>query len=240
MSLGRILWRSLHSDMSGFVAEMMVLIGGFLAVLWLAMSLLYAMPAHAGNAQTVRIPETSVIYRLRVERATTEFFGLAGSPARLAAQLHQESRWDPQARSAYAWGLAQFTPATAKWLRDAKVCPDLWVFDPWDASQAIRAAACYDRWLYDRVNAATECDRWAMTLSAYNGGLGWVRRDAALARANGARADLWFSHTEAHTSRAHWAREENRGYVRRILLLLEPAYIAAGWPGFAVCASTTP
>lgn len=207
----------------------------------LALGVLFAPSAQCGSigstpqsASRVSIPEASVRYRWQVYAASAGQFGVQASPARLAAQLHQESRWRPDARSAYAIGLAQFTPATADWLHN--VCPEVGEFDPWDASQSIRAAACYDRWLYDQVStAATECDRWAFTLSAYNGGLGWVRRDQKRASANGADAARWFGHVEHHTSRATWARDENRGYVRRILLAIEPAYIAAGWYGQPVC-----
>ena len=181
----------------------------------------------------VRIPSASVGYRLQVERAAAEYFGLQASPARQAAQIHQESAWRPTAASAYAQGLAQFTPATAKWLPE--VCPELWGFDPWDPSQSIRAAACYNRWLYNQVTAASECDRWAFALSAYNGGLGWVRRDRTLASASGADPARWFGHVEAHSRRAKWAIRENRDYVRRILLVLEPAYIRAGWDGAPAC-----
>lgn len=188
----------------------------------------------ASSGAQVRIPPASVGYRLAVERATAQEFGVSGSPARLAAQLHQESGWRADAASRFAHGLAQFTPDTAAWL--PSVCPHIGAFDPWDPWQSIRAAACYDRWLYQRIrNAADECDRWAMVLSGYNGGLGWVHRDRALASAQGADPARWFGHTEHHTARANWARTENRTYVRRILLRLEPAYVAAGWAGMAVC-----
>jgi soluble lytic murein transglycosylase-like protein len=187
----------------------------------------------AAAVARVRIPSASVGYRLQVERAAAAEFGLSASPARLAAQIHQESAWRPTAQSAYALGLAQFTPATAEWL--PKVCPDLWGFDPWDASQSIRAAACYDRWLYDRVAGTTECDHWAFTLSAYNGGLGWVRRDVVVTSASGADDMRWFGHVENYSPRAKWAIRENRDYVRRILLLLEPAYLQAGWDGALAC-----
>ena len=80
-----------------------------------------------------------------------------------------------------------------------------------------------------------QCDRWAFVLSAYNGGLTWLRRDQQRASANGADRARWFGHTELYTSRANWARDENRRYVRRILLTLEPLYIGAGWYGVPVC-----
>lgn len=189
-------------------------------------------PATSSPA-VVRVPEASVRYRLALEREAGANFGIAAPAARIAAQIHQESGWRVDAESVYAQGLAQFTPATAKWL--PSVCPSVGAPDPWDARWSIRAIACYDAWLYERVRGATECDRWAFTLSAYNGGLGWVARDQALAVINGANPLRWFGHVEKWSPRAQWARDENRGYPRRILLLLEPAYVRAGWPGSVAC-----
>lgn len=190
-----------------------------------------APPAEA-QAQ-VRIPSTSAQYRMRVDREASAQWGLSAPVARIAAQLHQESGWRYNAQSPYAQGLAQFTPATAAWL--PAVCPGVGEPDPWDPTWSIRAAVCYDAYLYAAVRGADECERWAMTLSAYNGGLGWVRRDVALAASRGADPLRWWGHVELHTSRAAWARAENREYPRRILRVLEPAYIAAGWGGEAAC-----
>ncbi len=181
----------------------------------------------------IRIPESSRQYQRAVERAEVEYWGLDANPARLAAQIHQESRWQPEARSPYAIGLTQFVPATASWL--PTVCPEIGPFDPWDPWQSIRAAACYNRWHHRRIRAATDCDRWAFTLSAYNGGLGWVQRDQRLAAGAGADTSRWWGEVELHTGRSAAARAENRGYVERILRRLEPAYLAAGWDGEATC-----
>ena len=204
-----------------------------LAVLYvLALLLGLFTPSHAAEP-SVRIPHASALYRLQLERVVGQQFGLDAPVARLAAQIHQESHWRPDVASKYAQGLAQFTPPTAKWLPN--VCPGVGPPDPWDADWSLRAIACYDKWLYDRVTAASECDRWSFTLSAYNGGLGWVRRDQARASAGGADPARWFGHTDAHSARAGWAFRENRSYVARILHLIEPAYSAAGWPGAAAC-----
>lgn len=192
-----------------------------------------ALAAPPAAAPKVRVPDFSVRYRLALEREAAENFGLSAPVARIAAQIHQESGWRPDAESAYAQGLAQFVPATARWL--PTVCPTVGEPDPWDPQWSIRAVACYDAWLYARVSGATECDRWAFTLSAYNGGLGWIARDKQLAARNGADPKRWFGHVERWSPRAQWAREENRGYPQRILLLLEPAYVRAGWPGTTVC-----
>ncbi|MGB3749436.1 MAG: transglycosylase SLT domain-containing protein [Rhodanobacter sp.] len=190
----------------------------------------------AGAAQAVtavHIPDASVRYRLQLERAAGAQWGLDAPVARVAAQIHQESAWNPSAASAYAQGLSQFTPATAAWL--PTVCPSVGAADPWDAGWSIRAAICYDAWLLDRAPGATPCDRWAMTLSAYNGGEGARDRERRLATAAHTNAAVWFGAVDAQRSRSAANWRENRHYVRRILLVLEPAYIAAGWPGSAVC-----
>ena len=181
------------------------------------------------------LPNVPPLYRLMVEREAAELWGVHAPTARIAAQIHQESLWRPTAASRYAHGMAQFTPATAEWIA-AKFPERLGGFDPWDPAQAVRAMVVYDHWLHARVlPAASECDRWAFTLSAYNGGLGWISRDKNRASASGADPARWFGHVETHSARAGWALRENRSYVRRILLQLEPAYIAAGWSGVAVC-----
>jgi soluble lytic murein transglycosylase-like protein len=203
-----------------------LLVLGFFVLLSIAIT----PPAHASD---VSIPTDSVRYRVQLERVAGAQFGIDAPVARIAAQLHQESGWRPKAHSAYAQGLAQFTPTTAAWL--PQVCPSVGAADPWDASWSIRAAVCYDAWLYDRTHGTTTCDRWAMTLSAYNGGE--TARDREIHMAYEARDDpaRWFGQVERQRSRGAAAWSENRSYVRRILLILEPAYFAAGWPGTVAC-----
>lgn len=194
--------------------------------------------APAVKAQ-VRIPQVAVMYRLAIEREAVRNFGLDAPVARLAAQIHQESGWRSDAASAYAQGLTQFTPATAKWL--PSVCPAVGAADPFDANWALRAQACYMAWLHGRVaayryaGAMTECTRWNYALRAYNGGEGMLARERLAAQRGGADANSWRA-VEPYRARAGWAHTENVGYPRRILLVLEPAYIAAGWDGKAVCA----
>lgn len=196
----------------------------------LLMLLATPMVAHSAD---VSIPDASVRYRMQLERAAGEQWGINAPVARVAAQLHQESSWNPAARSPYAQGLAQFTPRTAAWI--PQICPSIGAPDPWDPTWSIHAAICYDGWLLDRAPGTTACDRWAMTLSAYNGGES--ARDRERAAAYEARDDpqRWFGQVERHRSRSVAAWSENRTYVRRILLLLEPAYIEAGWPGSRAC-----
>lgn len=205
-------------------------IGAMLAALFACQ---FLQPAHA----QVRVPEVSATYRLKLQREVASHFGLNAPVARVAAQIHQESAWNPRAASKYAQGLSQFTPSTAKWL--PAVCPGVGPPDVWDTDWSLRAIACYDAWLYHRLYpigppSMTECSRWAFTLRGYNGGEGWLKRERKLAQSRGANANDWQA-VAHHRVRAGWAHKENTGYPRRILLLIEPAYRAAGWPGHADC-----
>lgn len=189
-----------------------------------------------------RVPAQAAMYRRFVEQAVAEVWGVEGSSARLAAQLHQESAWRPRARSHVgAQGMAQFMPATARWI--AEQFPDqLGKFDPWDPRQAALAAAIYDDHLYRRVGlvgdgALTTCSRWAFTLRAYNGGEKYLRRERLQAVGAGANGNDWLD-VERYRARGVSTHKENIGYPRRILLNLEPAYIAAGWPGLPTCEGT--
>lgn len=221
-------------------AARVILAALLLGVLALA-ALLWGSPAQAAAASAV--PEVSAGYRLAVQRAAGEHFGLAAPSARLAAQIQQESGWRPTAQSLYAQGLAQFTPATAKWLPD--ICPELAGFDPWDALQSVRAMACYDAWLYRRSRALgdstglDDCSRWHFALRAYNGGEGWLMRERRLALAAGDNPNDWAT-VARHRARAGWAHRENIDYPARILGRWEPRYRAAGWPGASACPAGLP
>lgn len=211
-----------------------LVIAGFVVLIGFA----HHADASGGEARqthlNVRIPAASWQYQRAVTAAAGEFQGIHANPARLAALLHQESAWNPRAQSPFAVGLAQFVPSTAEWL--PAVCPEVGRFDPWDPLQAVRASACYQRHLHRSIrDTADECHRWAMVLAAYNGGLGWINRDRRLAAERGADPSRWWDHVELHTRRAEWAKKENRGYPRRILLTLEPAYLRAGWAGSRTC-----
>ncbi|WP_411832308.1 transglycosylase SLT domain-containing protein [Pseudoxanthomonas mexicana] len=205
----------------------------------LAILLFAAWASNADAQQRVAIPEASALYRHRVEQVAADVWGVNASPARLAAQLHQESAWRIRAKSPVgAQGMAQFMPGTAKWIAE-QFPAELGAFDPWDPMQAIKAAAIYDKWLLDRVQPIghtrlTECTRWNFALRGYNGGEQWLLRERGLTVAGRANANDWRD-VERFRARGSEPHKENVGYPRRILLVLEPAYIAAGWPGTAVC-----
>lgn len=185
-------------------------------------------------ADAATIPKAAYQYRSTLTRVARLEWGLAAPVATFAAQLHQESLWQANAESyAGAQGLAQFMPSTAKWLPE--VMPQTGKPAPFNSGWALRALCAYDRWLWERIDAATPCDRMAMTLSSYNGGQGWLNRDKRLAARSGLNPRHWWDHVETvNAGRAKWAIKENRKYPRRILLELEPMYEAAGW-GKGVC-----
>lgn len=213
----------------------MALLGFLAALCGVAM----CPPAKAAEKSPIAVAPASALYRHRVEQAVARAWGVEGSSARLAAQLHQESAFKANARSPVgAQGIGQFMPSTAKWI--TTIYPDeLDGFDPWNAQQAILAAALYDKWLLDRVGPIgqgllTACSRWAFVLRAYNGGETALLRERALARKAGANANDW-KVVAGYRSRAEWAHRENVNYPQRILLRIEPAYLAAGWPGGPAC-----
>ena len=176
-----------------------------------------------------RIP--GLAYRLKrtVRGEVNYHWGLDQKGTVFYAQIHQESSWDPEAKSAYASGLAQFTPDTATWI--SRLYPaDLGDNNPQDARWAIRALVKYDHWLYDRVLPARDDEnRWSFTLSSYNGGIGWLDRDRDLAVSRGKERDRWDDNVADCSNRAKWAFDENRGYVRRILKVLRPMYEQGGF-----------
>lgn len=192
------------------------------------------------DAAHAQIPSAAQQYERTLTRHAYATFGPNAPVARLAAQIHQESHWRPDVCSwASACGLAQFIPSTATWM--AEIYPrQLEPADPGNPAWALQAQVLYDQWLLRQVALADECQAWAMTLAAYNGGIGWLNRDRSLAEQAGADRGQWFGSVERYTRRADWARDENRAYVRRILLDLEARYLTAGWPGqSAACVSTS-
>lgn len=185
----------------------------------------------SGTANAEGIPRTAAQHRRELVRIARQEWGVEANVALAAAQIHQESGWRHDARSAYAAGLAQFTPSTAEWI--AAIYPDLGKAAPFSPSWAMRAMLRYDAWLYARAPGATECDRrWAM-LRWYNGGEGHWWREAALA-ADRLDREAVDAQCGRATRAAVWCAE-NTGYPRRILMQWEPIYLAAGWPGRATC-----
>jgi soluble lytic murein transglycosylase-like protein len=192
-----------------------VWIGTMAAVWFIALSIVFG-EAHASDADRYRSD------LLRISHAEA---GLDAPVAVFAAQIHQESGWNPQAVSKVgARGMAQFMPATAKWWcdligQDAKDC------QPANPTWAMRSLVGYDVWLYDRVRGESEFDRWWAALRAYNGGLGHWQAEAALVRPLKGREsiDAACGKAKRHISFCR----ENLGYPLRIMKVLQPLY--RGW-----------
>lgn len=129
------------------------------------------IPAHAA------IPSLASKYQRLLVRSAQANWGLDAPVAALAAQVHQESRWNTNAKSPVgAQGLAQFMPSTADWISELYPL-QLGTGEAQDPDWALQALVMYDRWLYQRIQARDSCEQMAMALSAYNGGLGWVYKD---------------------------------------------------------------
>lgn len=100
---------------------------------------------------------------LPVAVSTAQKYGL--DPVMFAAQIEQESGWNPNAKSkAGARGIAQFMPATAK---------EMGLTNPLDPVSAIDAAARYMAKLRDELGSED------LARQAYNGGIGTVKKVVA-------------------------------------------------------------
>jgi soluble lytic murein transglycosylase-like protein len=153
-------------------------------------------------------------------------FGVPAPVAVIAAQIAQESSFNPRARSSVgAVGLMQLMPATASWAGQ-----QLGAGDPTDPAWALRAGVWYDRWLYQRVHYSTDCARWGAALSGFNGGLGWQQKRQALARVPD---DFWTSVRLTNPGVTPAAQAENEAYPQRIVYQLQPRFVALG--GRKVC-----
>ena len=210
---------------------------GVLVLSWIIVALVAGLVVAgilASGAAHAQVPEACRAYERDITRQAHNTFGIADPPISvLAAQMQQESSCNPRAQSPFASGLTQFTPGTVKDM--AKRYPtELGAADPFNPRWAIAAQALYMRDLTKATPGATWCDTWAFGLSGYNGGPGWLTRDRALCLlANGCDRNRWFGHVELTPDRKRAPHNiaENRGYPKRILLLLVPRYIAAAYPG---------
>ena len=187
-------------------------------------------------AVAASIPADARQYQRELTRNARAVWGLNAPISTFAAQIHQESQWNVRARSPVgAQGLAQFMPATSRWIAD--IYPQqLKDNQPYNPSWSIRALVQYNRWHWQRITAtASDCDRMAFALSAYNGGLGWVQKDRKLASHLGLDAGRYWSQVEkVNAGRSAANIRENRGYPLKIIYTWQPLYQTAGW-GPGVC-----
>ncbi len=128
----------------------------------------------------------------------------------IVAQMYQESRFDPNAKSwAGARGLMQVMPRTAK---------QLGVKDIKNPKQSVEAGVKYLDWLRDRFEAELPVkDRMWFTLAAYNAGAGHVHDARTLARQKGWESNRWFGNVESAMlllSKRKYSKKAKHGYVR--------------------------
>ncbi|RME35824.1 MAG: hypothetical protein D6786_00860, partial [Gammaproteobacteria bacterium] len=151
------------------------------------------------------------------------------------AQMYQESRFDPAARSdAGAVGLMQLLPETAR---------EMGIADPEDPLQNIEGGVRY----LDRLRQAFDGEisvrelNW-FALAAYNAGLSRVRRARRMALRMGLDPDRWFGNVELAMVRLGQSGAGCRcgqtvHYVRRIRELYD-AYLALDEHRLALAATS--
>lgn len=200
---------------------------------WITVFVPFILLPVTGIALADVVPREAMRYQRDLIRSAHSIAGLNSPVAAFAAQIAQESGWNPKAVSIVgAQGMAQFMPATAQWWCDlnrlsATDC------QPANPVWSMRALIGYDKWLYDRVKADTEFDRWWAALRAYNGGLGHWQKEAAAVHPSMDRVaiDSACGHalrTANYRPRSIKFCPENLGYPRRILIVLQPHYLSWG------------
>lgn len=198
----------------------------FRRLLLLATLLLWAWLLVWPDDAQAQVPVAAQRYRAELLRAAHAQWGLDAPVAALAAQVHQESGWEPRALSRTgAQGLAQFMPATARWWCASNgLAVD--ACQPENPAWALRAMVGYDRWLLERTPQGWPArDRFWVALRAYNGGLGHWQAERRQAGAD-TRVAVDAACGRARRARLHCA--ENLGYPERILTVLQPRYAVWG------------
>lgn len=128
----------------------------------------------------------------------------------ITAQMFQESRFDPNARSwAGARGLLQVMPRTGRELGFTNLT---------DPATGIHAGVKYLAWLRDRFETEVpEVERRWFSLAAYNAGWGHVWDARELARQMGLNHNRWFDHVERamlSLSKPRYYQRARHGFIR--------------------------
>lgn len=141
----------------------------------------------------------------------------------IAAQMYQESRFDPKAKSwSGAIGLLQLMKKTAKEMKCS---------NPYVPNENIKAGIKYLKYLYNRLpDDINKKNRICFALAAYNGGYGHVQDARKLAQKLNYDKNKWFGHVEnamrllsekKYYSKAKYGycrADEVVSYVRNILI----------------------
>lgn len=182
-----------------------------------------------GTAFGQTIPPAAARYKHDLTKIARSVWGLDAPISSLAAQLHQESAFRQDAVSfAGASGIAQFMRATAADM--AQRYPELQPANVFDPRWAMRAQSLLMRDLYtSSAPALNTCHQYSFALASYNQGPRWTR----LQREKSPAPHRYFGATEyINPGKRPSAFKETFNYPRRIMLVLEPIYIDAGWgPG---------
>lgn len=206
---------------------------------------------------TVVLPKLALVYLPLLLTTQQQIWPDAPMPSFLAAQIEQESCislthskcWNPQSELStpreYGFGFGQITRATRP---DGSVRFDKftelkasyaslagWAWtDRFNPRMQMTALIEMDRGIFRRLDAATERDKVAMTLAAYNGGEGGLAQDRWQCKLKpGCDPSRWFGHVEltSNKSRVKWqgygksAYEINREYPRNILDVRRAKYV---------------
>ena len=178
-------------------------------------------------------PAAAQKYRGPLTREAHFFAGLDAPIPMYAGQIEQESGWRPEVTSYdNGKGLAQFTGGTTDYV--GVLFPELGKSNPYNPVWSMRAMIRYDQYLFERVRGIDDCQRRAASLTAYNGGLGYVIQREAASPASA----VWFGVTEfvpTRQSKQNW--EASRMYPRRVLLMRQKNY--EGW-GMYLCKEIVP
>jgi soluble lytic murein transglycosylase-like protein len=176
-----------------------------------------------GAAVAQQIPDRADYFRRDLTRLSRSVWGMDAPISNLAAQIHQESTWNPNAQSwAGAQGLAQFMPLTASDM--AKRYGE--APQPFSPRWAMLNQSRYMKSLYDNVSGINECQKYAFALAAYNGGLGWVNRRKAISKNPNV---CLYQTCEINPGITAANQRENAEYSKKILLKLTPLYYQAMW-----------
>ena len=125
----------------------------------------------------------------------------------LAAQIYQESKFDPKAKSwAGAKGLMQVMPATAK---------ELGIKDVTDPIESLRGGTTYLNQIFERFSDVPDTiNRTKFTLAAFNCGYGHVRDAQLLAEANKLDPMIWENNVEKMLLALRLPKNYNKDFIK--------------------------
>ncbi|MDE5682424.1 MAG: transglycosylase SLT domain-containing protein [Mailhella sp.] len=214
--------RKYHAEIASLLINLQI------GLIFLIGCLLMFEKANAKEAPASLVPQKAYKYREFLIKESRIVWGLTAPSATFASQIHTESLWNEQAKSfAGAEGLAQFMPETALWIGSVYI--ELENGAPYNPKWAIRALVRYNKWHFDKIRAVDLKNKMAFTLSAYNGGLGWVLKDKKKAEAAGLNPYAYFGNVEKmNAGRSKRAFTENRNYVT-FIKSRESAYMEKGF-----------